>query len=157
VLKAVGPLNRNGSDFSFDFEFEMETGVVCPSYVTMQSATVVLGELAPGIYELTTTSWGAPVQTNAFIVSTNTTPMIQPIGFTADGTFQMQLNGVANVSYVLQSSSDLMNWTSLSTNSIGLPLTNKPPASPGWHFYRVQIPKTINPGPGSPLPAAAEK
>jgi hypothetical protein len=141
-LNSIGPLIQNGGNFSFDFELEVETGVPCADYVFEESATVVLGALAPGAYTLTTTSWGAPVWTNIFTVPTNSRPTLQPIGFAADGSFQIQLNGVANVGYVLQGSTNLVNWTSLSTNSDGgQPLTNTPPVSPGWRYYRVQIPQ----------------
>jgi len=128
--------------------------VPCPDYVFSESATVVLGALTPGDYTITTTSWGTPVETSTFTVPTNTTPTLQPLGFAADGSFRMQLNGAVNVAYVLQTSTNLLNWTSLSTNSIGPPLTNSPPAFPGWRYYRVQIPNTINLGPGSPTPPA---
>ena len=146
-LESIGPLNRQGSDFWFDFDFEYETGVICPQYAYFQSATVVLGALAPGAYTLFTTSWGVPVWTNTFTIPTNCTPTLQPIGVAADGSFQMQLNGVSNVSYVLQCSTNLVNWTSLSTNSIGPPLTDTSPALPGGRFYRVQILQTVNLGP----------
>jgi hypothetical protein len=147
ALESIGPLNRQGSDFSFNFDIEDETGVFCPDYAFFESATVVLGALAPGAYTLFTTSWGVPVWTNTFTIPTNSTPTLQPIGVAADGSFQMQLNGVSNVSYVLQCSTNLVNWTSLSTNSIGPPLTDAPPALPGWRFYRVQIPQTVTLGP----------
>ncbi len=144
----IGPLIREGSDFSFDFDFEWETGVACPMYVLIENATVVLGALAPGDYTLTTTSWGVPVATTPFTVPTNSTPTLQPICVAADGSFQMQLNGVANVRYVLQCSTNLVNWTSLSINSIGPPLTDPSPALPGCRFYRVQILQTVNLDPG---------
>ena len=82
----IGPLIREGSDFSFDFDFEWETGVACPMYVLIENATVVLGALAPGDYTLTTTSWGVPVATTPFTVPTNSTPTLQPICVAADGS-----------------------------------------------------------------------
>jgi hypothetical protein len=143
AMSGIGPLTRNGNDFSFDFDYEWETGVACPDDVIAQSATVVLGALPPGDYALTTTSWGVPVGTTNFTVLTNSGQTLQPIGFSKNGTFQMQLNGVANVDYVLQSSTDLLKWTSLSTNLIGAPLTDAPSVSRGQRFYRVQIPKNV--------------
>ena len=149
-LEPFGPVIRNGGDFSFDFDFALETGVPCPQDVFSESAIVVLGALAPGAYTLTTTSWGVPVATNTFTVPTNSTPMLQPLGFAADGSFQIQLNGVANVHYVLQSSTNFVKWTSLSTNFMGQPLRDTCPGLPGLRLYRVQIPQpvTLGPGPG---------
>jgi hypothetical protein len=45
----------------------------------------------------------------------------------------------SNQSYVLQCSTNLMDWTLLSTNSGGPPLMDPSPVSPGPHFYRVRI------------------
>src|SRR5271157_1936463 len=52
ALESFGPLKRHGSDFSFDWDFLMETGVACPDFVYIENATVVLGALAPGAYTL---------------------------------------------------------------------------------------------------------
>ena len=56
-----------------------------------------------------------------------------------DGSFHIQLTGVTNVSYVLQCWTNFVNWTSLSTNSVGSPLRDPSPVLPGACFYRVQI------------------
>jgi hypothetical protein len=56
TVSNIGPLTLKGAGFSFDFDIAMETGVACPQDVFMESATVVLGALAPGGYTLTTTS-----------------------------------------------------------------------------------------------------
>jgi hypothetical protein len=158
-IEGIGPLIRGGSYFSLDFRIQVETGVLfCPAAFE-ESATVVLGALAPGTYTLTTTSWGLPVTNYTFTVPTNTTPALQPIGFAANGSFQMRLNGAANVGYLLQCSTNFVNWTSLSTNSAGptsgafagpstLLLTDTSPGLPRRRFYRVQIPQTVTLGPG---------
>jgi hypothetical protein len=132
-----GPVIRNGNNFSYNFELEDEAGPgrACPMIVYFESATAVLGALTPGTYTLTTTSWDVPVTTNTFTIPTT----LQPIGFAADGSFLIQLNGVTNVSYVLQCSTNCVNWTSLSTNSVGPPLRDTCPVLPGPRFYRVQI------------------
>ena len=110
--------------------------------------------MAPGDYTLTTTSWNVPVATNTFTVPTNSTPMLQPIGFDTNGLFNIQLTGLPNVSYVLQCSTNLVDWTSLSTNSVGPPLRDTSPVVPGPHYYRVQIVNlTISPPPAPPPPA----
>jgi len=141
-LVSIGPVIRNGSNFSYDFDLELETGVACPLFVILETTTVALGTLAPGDYTLTTTSWGVPVTTNTFTISTNSTPpspILCPIGFGADGSFNIQLTGVTNVSYVLQCSTNFVDWTSLSTNSVGPPLRDPSPVLPGPRYYRVQI------------------
>ncbi len=143
---SIGPLNRNGNNFSYNFDLEEQIGGPIPLCILVKNTTVVLGNLAPGTYTLTTTSWNTPIATNTFIIPTNspvpptTSPVLQPIGFAADGSFQIQLlNGVTNVSYVLQCSTNYMDWTSLSTNSVGQPLKDPCPGFPGSRFYRVQV------------------
>jgi hypothetical protein len=51
------------------------------------------------------------------------------------------LNGNTNANYVLQSSTNLVVWTSLSTNTLTLVpvLSDTNPVLPGPCFYRVQI------------------
>ena len=143
-LVSTGPVIRNGSNFWYNFDLERETGpVFCPMFLVRFTTTAALGTLAPGTYTLTTTSWGVPVATNTFTIPTNSTPstpILRPIGFASDGSFQIQLtNGVTNVSYVLQCSTNRVNWTSLSTNSAGPPLRDTCPVLPGPRYYRVQI------------------
>ena len=136
----TGPVIRNGSNFSYDFDLaEPWNPEACPQYVALVNTTATLGTLAPGTYTLTTTSWGVPVATNTFTVLTNCTPTLQPVGFGTNGSFNMQLAGDTNVSYVLQCSTNLVNWTSLSTNSVGPPLRDPSPVLPGSCYYRVQI------------------
>jgi len=142
---SIGPVIRNGSNFWFNFDIEAANGVgvACPELAFLESTNAVLGALAPGTYTLTTTSWGVPVATNTFTIPTNSTPstpILLPIGFGTDGSFQIQLNGgVTNVSYVLQCSTNFVNWTSVSTNSVGPPLRDTCPVLPGPCYYRVQI------------------
>jgi hypothetical protein len=149
-MNSMGPLIRNGTNFSFDFDYENVMAEACPNDVFEQSASIVLGALAPGTYALTTTSWGVPVGTTNFTVPTLSTQTLQPLGFSTNGSFQIQLNGVPYIGYVLQSSTDLVSWTSLSTNLIGQPLADIPSSSPNRRFYRVQIPDTVAIGSGIP-------
>ena len=138
-LVGIGPVIRNGSNFSYDFDVAVEIGVPCPLLCGPVNNTVALGTLAPGDYTMTTTSWKVPVATNTFTVPTNSTPMLQPIGFDTNGSFNIQLTGVPNVSYVLQCSTNLVDWTSLSTNSVGSPLRDTSTVVPGPRYYRVEI------------------
>ena len=137
-LVSTGPVIRNGSNFWYNFDLG-EHGGPCPQFIANMTTTAALGTLAPGTYTLTTTSWSVPITTNTFIIPTNS-PVLQTIGFAADGSFLIQLlNGVTNVSYVLQCSTNYVNWTSLSTNSVGQPLRDPCPVLPGSRFYRVQV------------------
>ena len=147
AIAGIGPVIRSGPDFSFDFDIELQTGVPCPQDMFIESATIVLGALPAGAHSLTTTSWGVPVGTNLFTVPTNSTPMLQPIGFASDGSFQIQLNGLPDVRYVLQSSTNFVDWTSLSTNLVGQALTDTSSGPHDRRFYRVQIFQTVTLGP----------
>jgi hypothetical protein len=142
---STGPLIHNGSNFQFNFDLQEATGpVACPQFIARVTTTAVLGTLAPGEYTLTTTSWGTPVATNTFtipiICTPPLTPVLCPIGFRTNGCFEIQMSNCdSNQSYVLQCSTNLVDWTLLSTNSGGPPLMDPSPVSPGPHFYRVQI------------------
>jgi hypothetical protein len=138
-LVSTGPLMRNGNTFSYDFDVMNTIAGGCPLIIVYETTTVALGTLAPGVYTLITTSWGAPVMTNTFTVA----PVLQPNGFDTNGYFQIQMSsGVTNVNYVLQCSTDFVNWISLSTNAVstntvGVALTDFYPVLPGICFYRV--------------------
>lgn len=144
---STGPLVQNGSNFSFNFDLQDETGpVACPQFVARVTTPVVLGTLTPGNYSLITTSWGTPVATNTFTIPIKSTPptspmpILCPIGFGTNGSFELQMSNCdSNTSYVLQCSTNLVNWTLLSTNSGGPPLMDPAPVLPGPRFYRVQI------------------
>ena len=137
---SIGPLIRNGNNFSYNFDLEEQIGGPICLTILIKNTTVTLGNLAPGTYTLTTTSWNMPIATNTFIIIPTNSPVLQTIGFAADGSFQIQLlNGVTNVSYVLQCSTNYMDWTSLSTNSVGQPLRDPCPVLSGSRFYRVQV------------------
>ena len=140
-VASMGPLIRNGNNFSCNFELEKETGpgIACPMFVIDETTTVTLGTLAAGDYTFTITSWSIPVTSTNFTVPTNSGPTLQPIGFAMDGSFHIQLTGVTNVSYVLQYSTNWVNWTSISTNSVQQQLRDPSPVVPGSRFYRVQI------------------
>jgi hypothetical protein len=140
AVASMGPMIRNGNNFSYDFDIEKEpSGEPIPWCIMLVNTTNVLGALAPGTYTLATTSWNVPIATNTFTIPTNS-PVLQPFGFDANGSFQIQLsNGVSNVSYVLQCTTNFVNWTSLSTNSNKQLLKDNSPGLPGSRYYRVQI------------------
>jgi alpha-L-arabinofuranosidase len=56
------------------------------------------------------------------------------------GQFVLQLRGQPNVRYLLQSSTDLRNWTTISTNTLtttSLNFTNPVPYNPALNFFRA--------------------
>ena len=139
---SIGPVIANGTNFSFTFDIEFENGVPCPQFIFIAHTNAVLGALAPGTYTLTTYSWSTPVLTNTFTapVTPVVWPVLCPVGFGTDGSFQMQMtNSATNVSYVLQCSTNCVDWISLSTNSSNQLLTDTSPVLPKTRFYRVQI------------------
>lgn len=135
----VGPLVRYGNTFWYNFDLTETYGTLCPQFIAMINTITNLGTLAPGTYNLITTSWGKPVMTNTF----STAPELQSSGFDTNGCFKILLSsGVTNVNYVVQCSTDLVNWVSLSTNTfptnaVAVALTNDNSLPPGSCFYRV--------------------
>ena len=110
-MDSIGPLIRKGSHFSYNFDLKWKPECF-PQYVIAEHTTVVLGALSPGTYTLITTSWGVPVATttftvpknsennrlttyklvanNHFTVPKNSAPILHPIGFVANESFQTQ-------------------------------------------------------------------
>jgi hypothetical protein len=65
--------------------------------------------------------------------------------FLSNGTFQMQFWAAAGQTFILQTSSNLIDWTSLSTNSpASVPFTLVDPGAAGalHRFYRIVPPGT---------------
>lgn len=137
-LVGTGPLMREGNNFSYDFDIAGPPWCSCQSLL-IENNHIALGTLAPGVYTLITTSWGEPVATNTFSIAL----LLQANGFDTNGDFQIQMSSaVTNVNYVLQYSSDLVNWTSLSTNTfstnaVGVVLIDNSPVPSGFRFYRT--------------------
>jgi hypothetical protein len=142
---SIGPVvPYDGTNFWFNFNLQEQTQpAICPQFIANMTTPALLGELAPGNYTLITASWGVPVATNNFtipLISTPPTPVLCPVGFCANGGFQIQMSNCdSNTSYILQCSTNLVNWTSLSTNSGGPPLMDPAPVLPGPCYYRVQV------------------
>lgn len=142
---SVGPvIPYDGTNFWFNFNLQEEIQpALCPQFIANMTTPALLGELAPGSYNLITASWGVPVATNNFtipLVSIPPQPVLCPVGFCTNGGFQIQMSNCdSNKSYVLLCSTNLVNWTSLSTNSGGPPLMDPSPILPGPCYYRVQV------------------
>jgi hypothetical protein len=68
-------------------------------------------------------------------------PTLQSPQMNADGVFSFTLVGAAGVSYLIQISTDLVNWTAVETvynptGSVEI-ILNNPPVSNGGYFYRA--------------------
>jgi hypothetical protein len=66
-------------------------------------------------------------------------PSIAPVGFTTNGTMQLQLSGLAGQGYTLQATGDFLNWISLGTNvPVATPFYLFDPAATNfsYRFYR---------------------
>ena len=68
------------------------------------------------------------------ITGASFTPPFGPAQLAA-GHFQIQINGPPGAPYVIQGSTNLLNWTSLSTNLA--PFTFSDPATKPFRFYRI--------------------
>jgi hypothetical protein len=66
--------------------------------------------------------------------------LVAPGSLSSSNTFNFQLtNGVAGLSYIMQTSSDLLNWQPLQTNTLTTSSNSYAfPASPTQGFYRAQ-------------------
>ena len=70
------------------------------------------------------------------IVQVDPTPTLSNPSYT-NGQFQCFLNGATNASYTILASTDLVNWTAVSTNTAPTQITNSPPANTPYRFYRA--------------------
>jgi hypothetical protein len=138
--RMAGPeaVEANGTNFTGRFHFEQWTGTETPG-TNAFSGTFILGALNPGDYTLVVNVNSNDVKTVPFSVPTERTPTLtwQP---RADGAFQLQILGVADVTYRLLCATNLVDWTILSTHRgapFELEVTNNPDIP--TLFYRVEI------------------
>jgi hypothetical protein len=66
--------------------------------------------------------------------------MITGTGFTTNNTFEIQLSGSAGASYVLEATTNLMDWIPISTNPAGgslFDLVDPGASNYSYRFYRA--------------------
>jgi hypothetical protein len=74
-----------------------------------------------------------------FVLPAGTPPRLQSAAMSSASTFSFWLNGQTNQNYAILSSSDLVNWLSLQTNSlVSGPVQIMMPANNTVMFYRAQ-------------------
>ncbi|MDB6032231.1 MAG: hypothetical protein JWM16_2569 [Verrucomicrobiales bacterium] len=148
---SIGEVFRSGSNLVQVIQRKVWAGgcilMVCDPW--REDAVSVLGVLPPGSYHLnlvTPSTWAfeEPAFTWAiwpFTVPTNSGFTLKYANDSGTNGLQpvIQVAGISNVRYVLESSSDLRNWTSIMTNA-GAPSTfTLPISSASQVFYRASI------------------
>jgi hypothetical protein len=138
----------NVSQSVFLFRAPLSCPAIFPPVGGTDEATVVLGRFAPGQYicHVYTDPYGPgngtlPAQTGSlpsaripFTVPNSSTISLIPA---SAGQIVIRTDGTSNVSYRVQSSSNLTNWTTLHTaNGAPFMFTNQPVPTT---FYRAQI------------------
>jgi len=104
-------------------------------FTVTSSATVTANAFEPGYVN-------SVAATGSFTIVPPLNNIFAP-GFLANGSFQMQYWAAAGQSYILQTSGDLIHWTSLSTNAPAtVPFTLVDPGAAGapCRFYRIVTP-----------------
>ncbi len=134
-----------GGSARLDYQWYFNTNV---PVLGATNAALVLASVQPanaGVYSVSVTNLaGATTSAAAALVVAvppPSRPQITALVFT-NGAFRLTVNGDAGYRYIIQTSSNLVTWTSLFTNdNPGLPfLWNDPGAGPaGQRFYRVQV------------------
>ena len=147
-IAGIGPVVKEGNDFSQDFKYEIpdpQGQFSCQENIVTQLSTEVLGNLPPGDYTFSIESYGDTVQTLTFSVSAPSKTIFN-YSF-EEGRFRLHFDGVFPVRYEIQISSDLKTWTRLTETQGGALF---PPSDPGViidetastenrRFYRVQV------------------
>jgi hypothetical protein len=89
----------------------------------------------------TTFTYGFPPYSATVLAFAPAPPALAVPSQPSTGQFVFQLLGQPNVSYVLQTSTNLVNWTSSTTNNLGtntsLTFTNPAPSTPSRQFWRA--------------------
>jgi hypothetical protein len=135
---SISPVAQAGTGFSQDFRFEWFTGATSPASNVVASTTV-LGALPGGNYSFTRSSWGGSQGTIGFSVPTNAVQTLTSLSATGSG-FQVSVAGIPGVNYVVLTSTNLVDWSSIYTNHGGpFVFADSTGTNSSQRFYRVQI------------------
>lgn len=168
VVTNVGPLPANGVSAVYSLPpgvtfvsatsaqllcYTNGTSVVCtnPGVLDVNAAATVSILLSPsGNMTMTNRAvvslseadlhWANNYASNITIVTIVSKPVLKG-GFNPDNQFQIMLAGQVSQQYILQASTNLVNWLSIQTNSTGtdgqLKFTDTQSAGIPWRFYRA--------------------
>jgi hypothetical protein len=138
-LAGIDPLVKVGRDFSRDFKIERRIGVACLTVITTESGAFVLGKLAPDSYTFTANSRGKAIVSVPFTVPTNAEPTLTPLGLSENRQFQFRFAGVFGVNYVLEATTNLVDWTAIATNPVLDVFVDEQSTNYLSRFYRLLI------------------
>lgn len=121
--------------WNFQLTLDVNSSAPGPSF----AGSIPLGTLAPGTYQFQPSSWGVPLETTQFVIPSDGSGTMGIPTLTVDG-FQFSLNGVENVRYFTDQTSDFLTWQTVATTDG----TNQPVVVPanllsGRDFFRVRM------------------
>jgi hypothetical protein len=109
--------------------------------VTTTPFSVTASNLAAGAYALTAVATAAGISATSGPVNVsviNPAPVVLSAASVSDGLFSFNCTVDPGLSYVVQSSSNLVNWLPLTTNTpASSPVSFSSPATNGAQFYRI--------------------
>ena len=74
-----------------------------------------------------------------FTVPTNAEPTLTPLGLSEKGQFQFRFAGVFGVDYVLEATTNLVDWTAIVTNPVLDVFVDEQSTNYLSRFYRLLI------------------
>jgi hypothetical protein len=149
-VAAESPVSRSGTNLSQTISQEVWTGICLCDVINpcshSETHVSIFGELPPGDYGFWITSVDLLNPPNPFptfipfSVPVSDNPTLSGWADINSATFKLAVEGVSNVTYVIQASSNLANWTSVATN-VGGPFLWSEPLQPqvASRFYRTRI------------------
>jgi hypothetical protein len=134
-----------GGSANLSYQWYFNTNTLVPNAT---NSTLILSNVQPanaGVYSVVITNIAGPVtSTNASLVvpvNTPSQPQLSGPAFT-NGTFSLTVNGSTGHDYIIQASTDLVDWSSIYTNPMpALPFTWSDPGTSNYseRFYRIQL------------------
>jgi pectate lyase len=134
-----------GGSATLTYQWYFNTNMQVPNAT---NSTLILSNVQPtdaGVYSVVVSNIaGGVMSTNAALVVSVTTPsqpQLSGPGYT-NGTFSLTVNGSTGHDYIVQASTNMVDWSSIFTNPMPtLPFTWSDPGASnyGLRFYRIQL------------------